>query len=124
MKRTLGALACAAGLLMAAGASAAAKPTVVLVHGAFADASSWNGVTRILEHDGYTVVAAANPLRGVANDGAYVANILASLKTPVVLVGHSYGGNVISAAASDAGNVKALVYVAAFAPAQAQYWRL
>ncbi|MCP1645710.1 pimeloyl-ACP methyl ester carboxylesterase [Pseudomonas citronellolis] len=116
MKTTLGALACAAGLLMAAGASAAAKPTVVLVHGAFADASSWNGVTRILEHDGYTVVAAANPLRGVASDGAYVANILASLKTPVVLVGHSYGGNVISAAAGDAGNVKALVYVAAFAP--------
>ncbi|SDI26617.1 Alpha/beta hydrolase family protein [Pseudomonas delhiensis] len=78
---------------------------MVLVHGAFADASSWNGVTRILGHDGYSVVAAANPLHGVASDGAYVANILASLNTPVVLVGHSYGGN-----------VKALVYVAAFAP--------
>lgn len=92
------------------------KPTIVLVHGAFADASSWNGVVKILEKDGYPVVAAANPLRGVANDAAYVADVLSSIGSPVVLVGHSYGGSVISQAANDNANVKALVYVAAFAP--------
>ncbi|MFR0687795.1 alpha/beta fold hydrolase [Enterobacterales bacterium AE_CKDN230030158-1A_HGKHYDSX7] len=116
MKKTLTALALASGLLAGHTFAAPVKPTVVLVHGAFADASSWNGVTRILEKDGYPVIAAANPLRGVASDGAYVGNIVGSVKGPVVLVGHSYGGNVISAAASDRSNVKALVYVAAFAP--------
>jgi pimeloyl-ACP methyl ester carboxylesterase len=92
------------------------KATVVLVHGAFADTSSWNGVIKILERDGYPVVAAATPLRGVRDDGAYVANILLGIKSPVVLVGHSYGGSVIGEAANGNGNVKALVYVAAFAP--------
>jgi len=92
------------------------KPTVVLVHGAFADASSWNGVVQILEHDGYPVVAVANPLRSVKGDGAYVHALLGTIKTPVVLVGHSYGGMVISNAAVDQANVKALVFVAAFAP--------
>jgi pimeloyl-ACP methyl ester carboxylesterase len=92
------------------------KPTVVLVHGAFADASSWNGVVRVLEKDGYPVVAVANPLRSVMSDAAYVSNILASIRTPVVLVGHSYGGSVISEAAYRSNHVKALVYVAAFAP--------
>jgi len=92
------------------------KPTVVLVHGAFADSSSWNGVVKILEKDGYPVIAAANPLRGVASDAQSVASIVKSVKTPVVLVGHSYGGAVISDAAYGSQNVKALVYVAAFTP--------
>lgn len=97
-------------------AAASAKPTVVLVHGAFADASSWNGVIARLEKDGYPVVAVANPLRSVKSDGEYVGRIVAGIKTPVVLVGHSYGGSVISDAAALTDNVEALVYVAAFAP--------
>lgn len=96
--------------------AAPVKPTVVLVHGAFADSSSWNGVVKILEKDGYPVIAAANPLRSVKGDAQSVADVLASVKTPVVLVGHSYGGPVISEAAYGNSNVKALVYVAAFAP--------
>ncbi|MCB8823338.1 alpha/beta fold hydrolase [Microvirga rosea] len=92
------------------------KPTIVLVHGAFADSSSWNGVTAILKRDGYHVVAAANPLRGVSADASYVADLVSNIKSPVVLVGHSYGGSVISEAADGHLNVKALVYVAAFAP--------
>ena len=95
---------------------ASAKPTVVLVHGAFADSSSWNGVVADLTRDGYHVVAAANPLRGVASDAAAVRTVVNSIPGPVILVGHSYGGTVISAAADGAANVKALVYVAAFAP--------
>jgi len=93
-----------------------AKPTVVLVHGAFADSSSWNGVITILKHEGYEVVAAANPLRGVRADADVVADVVKSIDGPVVLVGHSYGGSVISEAAEQQANVKALVYVAAFAP--------
>ncbi|CAN1600564.1 alpha/beta hydrolase [Pseudomonas sp. B21-028] len=117
MKKVIAALACTAGLIIGANASAqTVKPTVVLVHGAFADASSWNGVVKILEKDGYTVVSAANPLRSVKGDGAAVSALLGSIQTPVVLVGHSYGGNVISEAANDHANVKALVYVSAFAP--------
>ncbi|MGX4727300.1 alpha/beta fold hydrolase [Pseudomonas corrugata] len=117
MKKIIAALACTAGLIIGVDASAQiAKPTVVLVHGAFADASSWNGVVKILEKDGYTVVSAANPLRSVKGDGAAVSALLGSIQTPVVLVGHSYGGNVISEAANDHANVKALVYVSAFAP--------
>jgi len=92
------------------------KPTVVLVHGAFAESNSWNGVVKDLEADGYPVVGAANPLRSVKGDAAYVSSILAGIKGPVVLVGHSYGGSVISNAANGHDNVKALVYVAAFAP--------
>jgi len=92
------------------------KPTIVLVHGAFAESSSWNGVIDTLTHDGYPVVATANPLRGVASDAAYVARVIGSIRGPVVLVGHSYGGAVISATAPSATNIKALVYVAAFAP--------
>jgi len=98
------------------GAAAAAKPTIVLVHGAFAESASWNGVVDELAKGGYTVVAAGNPLRGVASDGAYLAALLKSIQGPVVLVGHSYGGAVISAAAAGAANVRALVFVAAFAP--------
>lgn len=117
MKKVMAALACTASLIIGANASAQTeKPTVVLVHGAFADASSWNGEVKILEKDGYPVVAAANPLRSVKSDGAAVSALLAGIKSPVVLVGHSYGGNVISEAANDRANVKALVYVAAFAP--------
>jgi pimeloyl-ACP methyl ester carboxylesterase len=97
-------------------AHAQAKPTVVLVHGAFADSSSWNGVVADLTRDGYHVVAAANPLRGVAKDAAAVRTVIDAIPGPVILVGHSYGGTVISAAADGAANVKALVYVAAFAP--------
>lgn len=92
------------------------KPVVVLVHGAFADASSWKGVVRILQKDGYPVVAAANPLRGVKTGGQYISGLLGSLKQPVILVGHSYGGSVITEAANGHPNVKALVYVSAFAP--------
>lgn len=92
------------------------KPVIVLVHGAFAESSSWDPVITRLEKDGYTVVAAANPLRGLANDGASVSRIVKSIKGPVVLVGHSYGGPVITEAANGNANVKALVYVAGFAP--------
>ncbi len=90
--------------------------TAVLVHGAFADGSSWNGVIGRLEKDGYSVVAVANPLRSVKSDADYVRRIVTGLKTDVVLVGHSYGGSVISEAADQAPNVRSLVYVAAFAP--------
>src|SRR5689334_24502170 len=110
MKKVMAALACTVSLIIGANASAQTeKPTVVLVHGAFADASSWNGVVKILEKDGYPVVAAANPLRSVKSDGAAVSALLDGIKSPVVLVGHSYGGNVISEAANDHANVKALV---------------
>lgn len=115
MKTLLAALAIIAAILGSAQAQSG-RPTVVLVHGAFADASSWNGVVGILEKDGYPVVAAASPLRGVKNDGDYIAALISSIGSPVVLVGHSYGGSVISEAAAGQENVKALVYVAAFAP--------
>lgn len=104
------------GLGAAHAAPLPAKPTVVLVHGAFADSSSWDGVVADLKRDGYPVVSAANPLRGAASDAAAVRTVINSIPGPVVLVGHSYGGTVISAAADGAANVKALVYVAAFAP--------
>ena len=93
-----------------------AKPTVVLVHGAWADASSWTDVTATLQRRGFTVLAPANPLRGLATDSDYLASILSTLEGPIVLVGHSYGGMVITNAASGNPNVNALVYVAAFAP--------
>ncbi|MBC7969656.1 MAG: alpha/beta hydrolase [Verrucomicrobia bacterium] len=92
------------------------KPTIVLVHGAFAESSSWNGVLTHLIPKGYPTVAVANPLRGVKSDADYVASILKSIEGPIVLVGHSYGGAVITNAVNDNRNVKALVYVAGFAP--------
>ena len=95
---------------------AAAKPTIVLVHGAFADSSSWDGVATKLIADGYHVIGAANPLRSVKGDAAYVSGIVKSIQGPVILVGHSYGGSVISTAANGNDNVKGLVYVSAFAP--------
>jgi pimeloyl-ACP methyl ester carboxylesterase len=92
------------------------EPTIVLVHGAFADGSSWNGVIQLLQQQGYTVVAPANPLRGLAADSAYLSSVLAQIEGPALLVGHSYGGAVITDAATGAGNVSGLVYVAAFSP--------
>jgi pimeloyl-ACP methyl ester carboxylesterase len=90
--------------------------TVVLVHGAFADSSSWNGVIeRLLARD-VPVVAVANPLRGISFDSAYAASVFAQIPGPVLAVGHSYGGAVITNAATGADNVRGLVYVAAFAP--------
>lgn len=96
-----------------------AKPTIVLVHGAFAESSSWNGVVAELLADGYPVIAAANPLRGLKSDADYVAGVVRSVKGPVVLVGHSYGGSVISNV-NGAGKVKAHVYVAAFSLEQGE----
>ena len=112
------ALSWLAALLLASPISAAEarKPTVILVHGAFADGASWNNVLKILLNDGYPTVAVANPLRGVHSDAHYVASVIDSIETPVVLVGHSYGGSVISEAAAGKENVKSLVYVAGFAP--------
>ena len=98
-------------------ASRHVKPTVVLVHGAFADASGWQAEVRYLQRRGYPVLAPANPLRGLTSDSAYLRSILDTIPSPVVLVGHSYGGAVITDAAVGAPNVKALVYVSAFAPA-------
>ena len=91
-------------------------PTVVLVHGAFADSSSWNGVIARLQAQDVPVVAVANPLRGIANDSAYLAAVLNETPGPVLAVGHSYGGAVITNAAAQAENVVGLVFVAAFAP--------
>src|SRR5918994_3437360 len=118
MRNSIIALAALAAASTATGSVAAQdnKPTIVLVHGAFADSSSWNGVADLLLKDGYPVVAVANPLRGVSSDAGYVSSVVESIEGPVVLVGHSYGGAVISAAANGAENVKSLVYVAAFAP--------
>ncbi|MEU3342730.1 alpha/beta hydrolase [Streptomyces sp. NPDC006668] len=100
--------------------SSGKKPTVVLVHGAFADASGWNDVASRLIRDGYPVIAPPNPLRSVASDSAYVASILATLSGPLVLVAHSYGGIVVTNAAAGNPNVKALVYVDAFVPDQGE----
>ena len=91
------------------------SPTVVLIHGAFADASGWGGVITRLAAAGYTSYAPANPLRSVSGDAAYVRSFLSTIEGDVVLVGHSYGGAVITNAAVGADNVKALVYIAAFA---------
>ncbi|MGI5507688.1 alpha/beta fold hydrolase [Streptomyces sp. CA-106131] len=98
-----------------------AKPTIVLVHGAWADASSFAPVTSRLQHDGYTVLNAPNPLRGLSTDAASVAAFVNKATTgPVVLVGHSYGGAVITNAATSIPSVKALAYIDAYAPAQGE----
>ena len=96
--------------------TAAAPLTVVLVHGAFADGSSWSGVIERLQAQGVAVIAPANPLRGITHDSAYTASFINQIPGPVLAVGHSYGGAVISNAATNAKNVVGLVFVAAFAP--------
>jgi len=109
-------VAIATSLLSGTAIAQPVKPTIVLVHGAFADSSSWNGVIVNLQKDGYKTVAVANPLRSVSNDAGLVSDVVGSIEGPVVLVGHSYGGQIISNAANGHDNVKSLVYVAAFAP--------
>jgi len=96
--------------------AASAKPTIVLVHGAFADGSSWQRVIPILQRDGYNVIAVQNPLTSLAADVETTKRVVDAQTGPVVLVGHSYGGAVITAAAAGSSNVKSLVYIAAFAP--------
>jgi len=121
LPRTLLAAALAAILLSTALptpdalARATPKPTIVLVHGAFADASGFGAVTNRLQHRGYTVISPANPLRGPASDAAYVASVMKTIKGPIVLVGHSYGGAVITEAGNEVSNVKALIYLNALA---------
>jgi pimeloyl-ACP methyl ester carboxylesterase len=96
--------------------AAGSRPTVALVHGAFADSSSWNDVVEQLQSGGIAVQAVSNPLRGITADTAYVASAIRQIPGPVLAVGHSYGGAIITNAASQADNVIGLVYVAAFAP--------
>ena len=105
---------------MSQNTSGSHRPTVALVHGAFADSSSWNGVVALLQAEGLPVRTISNPLRGIALDAAYVASALRQIEGPVLAVGHSYGGAVITNAASSADNVVGLVYVAAFAPDQGE----
>src|SRR5918999_851020 len=97
-------------------ASSDPRPTIVLVHGDWADASSWNSVIRRLQDRGFTVVAPPNTLRGVSQDAPYLASYLETISGPIVLVAHSYGGFVATNAATGNDNVKALVYIDAFAP--------
>lgn len=96
--------------------TSSAKPTVVFVHGGWADSSGWNDQIAALHTKGYPVIAPANPLRGLSTDADYIRSVLQTIDGPIVLVGHSYGGAVISNAARGVDNVKALVYIAAFAP--------
>src|SRR6185312_10610107 len=95
-------------------------PTIVLVHGAFAESASWDGVIKLLLADGYPAVAVANPLRGVKYDADYLRATLASIQGDIVLVGHSYGGMLITNAGTGVASVKSLVYVGAFAPDQGE----
>jgi pimeloyl-ACP methyl ester carboxylesterase len=90
------------------------RPTVVVVHGAFAESSSWNGVVDRLRDEGVPVLAVANPLRGLAEDARYLRGVIDRIDGPVVVAGHSYGGTVASEAAAGAENVRALVFVASF----------
>lgn len=116
MSKLAATVAVATALMSGTTVAQPAKPTIVLVHGAFADSSSWNGVITNLQKDGYKTVAVANPLRSVSSNARLVSDVVGSIEGPVVLVGHSYGGQVISNAAKGHHNVKSLVYVAAFAP--------
>ncbi len=118
MSKLAATVAFTSALLSGAAYAAPTKPTptIVLVHGAFADASSWNGVIASLHEKGFATVAVANPLRSVSRDASYVSDIVKTIEGPVVLVGHSYGGQVISNVTDGIKNIKSLVYVAAFAP--------
>ena len=107
-------------LCLAAAVRAEAKPTVVLVHGAWDRPASWSVVATRLRADGYRVVVADNPLRGLAGDTAAIRSLLDSISGPIVLVGHSFGGAVVTNAAAGQGRVVALVYVAAFVPEQGE----
>jgi pimeloyl-ACP methyl ester carboxylesterase len=115
-------LALGTGLATAASASSggcssnAVKPTIVLVHGGWDNSTGWNAVVEKLQDRGFSVIAPANPLRGLTPDAAYVHSVLTTISGPIVLVGHSYGGAVITNAAVGHANVKALVYIAGFAP--------
>ncbi len=102
------------------GTASGPKPSIVLVHGAWADSSSWDAVVARLQHDGYTVYVPPNPLLGLTYDPEYLRDFLNTISGPVILVAHSYGGAVITNAATGDNQVKALVYVDAFAPAQGQ----
>jgi pimeloyl-ACP methyl ester carboxylesterase len=107
-----------AGKARTAPESEGVKPTVVLVHGDWADASSWKGEITRLQRDGFSVAAPPNPLRGIPEDAGYLSNYLQTITGPIVLVGHSYGGAIITNAATGNANVKALVFVDAFVPQQ------
>ena len=96
--------------------TAATKPTIVLVHGGYADSSCWNATIQELQDKGYTTVCGSNPLRGIPTDAPYIGSLLDSTSGPIVLVAHSMGGTVITNAAAGKANVKALVYIAAFVP--------
>jgi pimeloyl-ACP methyl ester carboxylesterase len=98
------------------GSAMESLPTIVFVHGAFAESASWNPVIKQLQSSGYPMIAVANPLRGIASDAQYTAEILKTIQGPIILVGHSYGGAIINSAAVGNPNVKALVFVAGFAP--------
>ena len=112
----LGAHAATAAPAQAATPRPKVKPTIVLVHGGYADSSCWNQTLSYLQGEGYTTICGANPLRGIPTDAPYIASLLDSIAGPVVLVGHSMGGTVITNAAAGKDNVKALVYIAAFVP--------
>ena len=112
----LGAEAAAARTMAEAGAAPKIKPTIVLVHGGYADSSCWNDVIAQLQGAGYTTICGSNPLRGIPTDAPYIASLLDSISGPVVLVAHSMGGTVVTNAAAGKANVKALVYIAAFVP--------
>ncbi len=94
------------------GRTSQAKPTVVLVHGGWDNSTGWNAVVAKLQDRGFDVIAPANPLRALASDAAYVRSVLETIDGPIVLVGHSYGGAVITNAAVGIPQVKALVYIA------------
>ena len=108
--------AAAASAAPAAAEARKVKPTIVLVHGGYADSSCWNATIEQLQSKGYTAIAGSNPLRGIPTDAPYIGSLLDSISGPVVLVGHSMGGTVITNAAAGKSNVKALVYIAAFVP--------
>ncbi|MDX6255318.1 MAG: hypothetical protein QOJ11_1652 [Frankiales bacterium] len=116
MATPLGADAAAAATAQAAESGPNVKPTIVLVHGGYADSSCWNAVIQELQEEGYTAIAGSNPLRGIPTDAPYIGSLLDSISGPIVLVAHSMGGTVITNAAAGKSNVKALVYVAAFVP--------